>query len=186
MTWIIRAPVEYGYFYQRNKGKLYPLHKKTMKNIFPFLIMGVLALTSCSPDKTTENREGGNDENERSEAAKPEDNGKGIGQITEVTLNTPLEQERVGRGKSVYEMKCSACHKLTDQRVVGPGWKDVTKRRKPEWIMNMITNVDVMLEQDTEAQKLLELCLTRMPNQNVSVGDARDIVEFMRQNDGEK
>ena len=52
--------------------------------------------------------------------------------------------------------------------------------------MNMITNVDVMLAQDPEAQKLLELCLVRMPNQNVSIGDARDILEFMRENDGEK
>ena len=83
-------------------------------------------------------------------------------------------------------MKCSACHKLTDQRVVGPGWLGVTKTRKPEWIMNMVLNVEVMLDQDPEAQKLLELCLTRMPNQNVSIGDARDILEFMRQNDGEK
>ena len=83
-------------------------------------------------------------------------------------------------------MKCSACHRTDDQRVVGPGWKDVTKRRTPEWIMNMVTNVDVMLDKDPEAQKLLELCLTRMPNQNVSVGDARDVLEFMRQNDGEK
>ncbi|MBL7858768.1 MAG: cytochrome c [Cyclobacteriaceae bacterium] len=111
---------------------------------------------------------------------------KGLGQVKSVTLNTPLEQERIGRGKAIYEMKCSACHKLDDMRVVGPGWKDITKKRKPEWIMNMITNVDMMLDQDPEAQKLLELCLMRMPNQNVSIGDARDILEFMRQNDGEK
>jgi len=25
-----------------------------------------------------------------------------------------------------------------------------------------------------------------MPNQNLSIGDGRDILEFMRQNDGEK
>lgn len=112
--------------------------------------------------------------------------GKGIGQITTVELATPLDKERVNRGKSIYDMKCQACHKLTEDRVVGPGWKDVTKRRKPEWIMNMITSVEMMLEQDPEAQKLLELCLTRMPNQNISVGDARDVLEFMRQNDGEK
>jgi cytochrome c len=111
---------------------------------------------------------------------------KGIGQITNVELKTPLETERIGRGKAIYEMKCQACHKLDETRVVGPGWKDVTKRRQPEWIMNMILNVDVMLDKDPEAQKLLELCLMRMPNQNVSVGDARDIVEFMRQNDGAK
>ena len=40
-------------------------------------------------------------------------------------------------------------------------------------------------EKDPEAQKLLQLCSTRMLNQNVSIGDARDILEFMRQNDGE-
>lgn len=158
-----------------------------MKKLFPFLFAGVLALVSCAPDKGDKQTEGdGYGTYDKSEPLKNDNNGKGIGQITEVTLNTPLEQERIGRGKSIYEMKCSACHKLTDQRVVGPGWKDVTKRRKPEWIMNMVTNVDVMLDQDPEAQKLLELCLTRMPNQNVSVGDARDILEFMRQNDGEK
>lgn len=142
-------------------------------------------LTSCGKEKPTAEGEGYSGYG-TPEASKNVDDGKGLGQIKEVTLNTPLEQERVIRGKAIYEMKCSACHKLDDQRIVGPGWKDVTKRRKPEWIMNMITNVDVMLDRDPEAQKLLELCLTRMPNQNVSVGDARDILEFMRQIDGEK
>src|SRR5438105_738260 len=84
---------------------------------------------------------------------------KGIGDVKNIRLKTPIEQERVGRGLAIYEMKCSACHKLTDQRLVGPGWKEVTKRRAPEWIMNMATNVDVMLEKDPEAQKMLELCL---------------------------
>ena len=157
-----------------------------MKKLIPFLLMGAIVF-ACAPDKPKENADkDAYDDHEMAVPEKKADTGKGIGQITEVTLNTPLEQERIGRGKAIYEMKCSACHKLTDQRIVGPGWKDVTKRRKPEWIMNMVTNVDVMLDQDAEAQKLLELCLTRMPNQNVSVGDARDIVEFMRQNDGEK
>ena len=112
--------------------------------------------------------------------------GKGIGEVKFVELKTPLEAERVSRGKAIYDMKCSACHKLDDKRVVGPGWKGVTKTRKPEWIMNMVTNVEIMLEKDEEAQKLLQLCLTRMPNQNVSLGDARDVLEFMRSNDGEK
>jgi hypothetical protein len=157
-----------------------------MKKLLAFLALG-LALLACAPDKPKEKTDGdAYGDYETAEPSKKPDNGKGVGQITEVTLNTPLEQERIGRGKAIYEMKCSACHKLNDQRVVGPGWQGVTTRRKPEWIMNMITNVDVMLEQDAEAQKLLELCLTRMPNQNVSVGDSRDILEFMRQNDGEK
>ena len=111
---------------------------------------------------------------------------KGIGEIKSVTLNNPLKPDMVAKGQAIYDMKCAACHKLDEMRVVGPGWKGLTERRKPEWIMNMITNVEVMLDKDPAAQALLEECLTRMPNQNVSVGDARDILEFMLSNDGKK
>jgi cytochrome c len=157
-----------------------------MKKIIPFLVLGMLA--ACAPDKPKQDTEDYTPEETSKPNAVAENavTGKGLGQVTHVTLNTPLEGERIGRGKAVYEMKCQACHKLNDQRVVGPGWSGVTKRRTPEWIMNMVTNTDMMLDKDPEAQKLLELCLTRMPNQNVSIGDARDILEFMRQNDGEK
>ena len=155
--------------------------KKTLLIIFVTAFF-----TSCAPDRPVENQDGSGAATDKNPVAANADPTKGIGEVKNVTLNTPLEQERIGRGKAIYEMKCQACHKLNDQRVVGPGWKGITTKRKPEWIMNMITNVDVMLDSDPEAQKLLELCLMRMPNQNVSVGDARDILEYMRQNDGEK
>ena len=104
----------------------------------------------------------------------------------DVTLTTPLNQEWMKAGKSTYELKCQSCHKLTDERLVGPGWAGVTKRREPHWIMNMITNVEMMLETDPEAQKLLEQCMVRMPNQNISKEQAREVIEFMRSNDGVK
>jgi hypothetical protein len=106
--------------------------------------------------------------------------------IQSVELASPLNQDWVAKGRATYEMKCLACHKLTDQKIVGPGWAGVTKKRDPAWIMNMITNVDIMLDTDEEAQKLLELCLVRMPNQNISTEEARQVLEFMRANDGEK
>ena len=156
-----------------------------MKYLF-FIGMAALA-SACAPDKP---------KNQEDYPAQPVTKSavedvianptKGIGAVKTVTLKTPLEQERAERGMAIYEMKCSACHRLTNERLVGPGWKEVTKRRAPEWVMNMVTNVDVMLDKDPEAQKLFELCLVRMPNQNVSIGDARDILEFMRRNDGEK
>lgn len=105
---------------------------------------------------------------------------------SDVTLSNPLDGQMVTAGKGTYELKCQSCHRLTDERLVGPGWKDVTKKRKPVWIMNMITNVDMMLETDAEAQKLLEQCMVRMPNQNISKDEARQVLEFMRSNDGEK
>ncbi|GAB3281587.1 hypothetical protein GCM10027347_57350 [Larkinella harenae] len=107
-------------------------------------------------------------------------------EIKEVKLTTPLDQSRVKEGTEIYDVKCAGCHKLDETKLVGPGWKDVTKRRKPEWIMNMITNVDMMLEKDPEAQKMLEQCLVRMPNQNLTEAQARSVLEYMRSNDGEK
>jgi cytochrome c5 len=104
----------------------------------------------------------------------------------DITLGTPLDQAMVTEGKKTYELKCQSCHRLTEEKLVGPGWKGVTKKRQPLWIMNMITNVEMMLETDPEAQKLLEQCLVRMPNQNISKDEARKVVEFMRNNDGEK
>jgi hypothetical protein len=89
-------------------------------------------------------------------------------------------------GDKVAQVKCTSCHKTTDEKLVGPGWAGVTQRRKPEWIMNFITNTDVMIDKDPEVQAQLELCLVRMPNQNLSDEDARNLLEFMRKNDGVK
>ncbi len=115
----------------------------------------------------------------------PENHGTEV-KSGDVTLTTPLNAQWVNSGKSIYELKCQSCHKLTDERLVGPGWKGVTQKREPHWIMNMITNVEMMLETDPEAQKLLEQCLVRMPNQNITKEDSRQILEFMRSNDGVK
>ena len=73
-----------------------------------------------------------------------------------------------------------SCHKLDDKRVVGPGWKDVTKRRKPEWIMNMILNPEKMTKENIEAQKLMAQYLTQMTFQNVTEQEARGVLEYFR------
>ncbi|MBV6439082.1 MAG: cytochrome c [Haliscomenobacteraceae bacterium CHB4] len=120
-----------------------------------------------------------------SEAATPQPEVHGT-EVKTVELTNPLNKEWVTAGKGIYDTKCLACHKLTNEKLVGPGWAGVTKRREPVWLINMITNVDMMLATDAEAQKMLEECLVRMPNQNVTQEDARKIIEFMRENDGEK
>jgi hypothetical protein len=43
-----------------------------------------------------------------------------------------------------------------------------------------------MIDKDPKAQAMLEICMVRMPNQNLSDDDARNILEFMRKNDGVK
>lgn len=97
-----------------------------------------------------------------------------------------LNSEKATAGETATNVKCSSCHKMTDEKLVGPGWKGVTTRRTAEWILNFITNPDPMIDKDPEAQAMLELCLVRMPNQNLTDEEALNIFEYMRKNDGVK
>ncbi len=111
---------------------------------------------------------------------------KGVGKFKNVELTHPLDPKMVASGKTVYDMKCASCHKLSAEKLVGPGWKGVTDRRQPEWIMNFVTNTEEMLDKDAESKKMMEVCLVKMPNQNLSDDDARRVLEYMRENDGKK
>lgn len=112
--------------------------------------------------------------------------GKGIGETKTVQLTEPLNENMIAKGKTIYDMKCLACHQLSEQRIVGPGFQGVTNRRRPEWIMNMMTNPEEMVEKDPAARAMFEEFLSKMPNQNITTGEAREILEFLRKNDLEK
>lgn len=114
------------------------------------------------------------------------DPNRGEGKFTDVKVGDRLDGVMAGRGEKIADLKCISCHKLTDEKLVGPGWAGVTRRHKPEWIMNFMTNTDAMIDKDPKVQAMLEICMVRMPNQNLSDSDARDILEFLRKNDGVK
>jgi mono/diheme cytochrome c family protein len=114
------------------------------------------------------------------------DPNRGEGKFTHVDVSPTLDVAKADGGEKVYSVKCSSCHKLTDEKLVGPGWKGVTGRHTAEWIMNFTTNTDEMINKDPKAQAMLEICLVRMPNQNLSDDEARNVYEFMRKNDGVK
>ncbi len=162
-----------------------------MKKLFvlSLVIMFIAFVAACGGNSSSEKTN--NETTEHSEEADKDDENpsydpnRGEGKFTSVELG-PLDEAKAKMGEQVFQVKCSSCHKLTDERLVGPGWAGVTARRKPEWIMNFITNTDVMINKDPEVQAQLELCLVRMPNQNLSDDDARHLLEFMRRNDGAK
>ncbi|MBX7241446.1 MAG: c-type cytochrome [Bacteroidia bacterium] len=164
-----------------------------MKNLIltvPVLLL-VILLSGCgSPSKDEKNSAAppAEEVTQNVNSAPKDDAQRGIGKFdaSNVKISDKLDVAMAESGEKVTGVKCSSCHKLTEERLVGPGWKGVTQRRKPEWIMNFITNVDEMLNKDPEAQAQLEICLVRMPNQSLSDTDARNILEFMRKNDGVK
>lgn len=100
---------------------------------------------------------------------------RGEGKFDKVELAASLNQDMAAEGEKVAGVKCLSCHKPTDEKLVGPGWKGVTGRRQPEWIMNFITNPDPMIDKDPAVQAQLEICLVRMPNQGLTDEEARSI-----------
>lgn len=111
---------------------------------------------------------------------------RGEGKFKDVEVPEQLDGALATEGEKVYTTKCASCHKLTDERLVGPGWQGVTIRHSAAWIMNFTTNPDEMLDKDPKAQAQLEICLVRMPNQNLNDEETRQVYEFMRKNDGVK
>ena len=127
------------------------------------------------------------DASKKTESGNPSyDPDRGEGKFKKVELSPNLDAAMATNGEKTFAVKCGSCHKLTDEKLVGPGWKGVTSRNTPEWIMNFITNTDAMLTKDPKAQAQLEICLVRMPNQNLADDEARGLLEFMRKNDGVK
>lgn len=127
------------------------------------------------------------DASKKTESGNPSyDPNRGEGKFTKVEVGATLDAAMAASGEKTYGVKCSSCHKLTDEKLVGPGWKGVTGRHTAEWIMNFTTNTDEMLNKDPKAQAQLEICLVRMPNQNLSDDEARSLYEYMRKNDGVK
>src|SRR5690606_30476851 len=156
-----------------------------MKKFITLSIIGIF-LYACSSNSNNNQQSSRSSSEDVGQTTSPSeyDPKRGEGKYDEVDLGDHLYVAMAEEGATISNLKCASCHKYTDERLVGPGWAGVTEKHRPEWIMNFITNPDPMIDKDPELQAQLELCLVRMPNQNLSDDEARKILEFMRQNDG--
>lgn len=153
---------------------------------FSGLLIGLSAftITACGSGSDGEQEDSGttNQETEVSsevEALADPMQTKGVGPVSDLQLDPTIDQELATEGQAVYEQYCTACHKI-DERYIGPSLKEVTTRRSPEWIMNMILNPDGMVKEDPIAKQLLQEYLSPMANQNLTEQEARSILEYFR------
>jgi mono/diheme cytochrome c family protein len=104
----------------------------------------------------------------------------GIGPVTEpISLPAGTDAAMAAAGKAVFETKCSACHKM-GEKYVGPALGEVTTRRSPAFIMNMMLNPQEMIEKHPIVKQLVAEAMSFMPNQGVTQDEARQIVEYLR------
>ncbi len=156
-----------------------------MKKIIAVLTI-ISAMYACGNQNGSTATAAASDDKKEAAANPSYDPNRGEGKFKSVEVSGALDAAMADNGNKIYSVKCGSCHKTTDEKLVGPGWKGVTTRHSAPWIMNFITNTDEMITKDPKAQALLEICLVRMPNQNLSDTDARNLLEFMRKNDGVK
>jgi len=104
----------------------------------------------------------------------------GIGPITEPLQLGEIDAALVSQGEEIFNLKCSACHKL-DERYVAPPLRDVTSRRTPEFVLNMILNPLEMTQRHPVTKELLGEYFTPMTPQGLTDEDARAILDYLRQ-----
>ena len=107
---------------------------------------------------------------------------KGIGPVKELKLG-PVDKKLAGAGQQIFSAKCVACHSL-DQQIIGPPLRNVTKRRAPEYIMNMILNPATMEKEDPVTKDLHKKYIaTPMTDQGFTQDQARSLLEYLRSNE---
>ena len=109
----------------------------------------------------------------------------GIGPIKQKIDLGPIDPALVKKGQEIFDTKCASCHKL-DEKYVGPAQRDVFKRRSPEYILNFMLNPEENYKKHPEAKKLLGEYLTQMPNQNLTIDEAKAMLDFFRKVADEK
>lgn len=153
---------------------------------------GVAFLSACGgsdnsssegTDESAVNTEATTDESAGEIDPDAKSDSKGIGTFTNVEVAPTIDEDMAAKGQAIFESKCTPCHKITDEKLVGPGLKNITNLRTPEWIMNMITNPEEMTKKDPIAKALFEKHLVQMTYQNVDNAQTRDIYEYLRKND---
>lgn len=129
-----------------------------MKKIVIIILLSFVSfITGCSEDTKTD---------------------KGIGPVKELALGE-IDKKLVSEGQVLFQKKCTTCHGL-DQKSIGSALRGITKRRTPEWIMNMMLNPDGMINENKAAKELFEEMKVRMNPQDVNETDARKILEYLR------
>ena len=103
----------------------------------------------------------------------------GIGPVKAKFTLGALDAAKAAEGKKLFEAKCAQCHKF-DERYTGPAIRNITKRRTPEYIINMIMNPEGMVKKHPEAKKLFALHATQMTFQNVTQDEAMEILDYFR------
>lgn len=106
---------------------------------------------------------------------------KGVGVLVALLSLSSVSANAAFEAPQVFEKKCSSCHTIGNGILKGPDLKDVTKKRKEEWLIRFIQSSADMIESgDADAVKIYnEFGQKDMPDQRLSPDEIRQILKFI-------
>jgi cytochrome c len=145
-----------------------------------FMVFSITLLQACSGGGSDgDSGQAGNGSAQQTSGLTEFELEHGIGPVTEVVELGELDPELAAKGKEVFEAKCTACHR-PQERYIGPASGEILDRRSATYAMNMIMNPDEMTKKHPEGKKMMQEYMSPMPYQNVTIEQARAIVEYFR------
>ncbi|MCF7804710.1 MAG: cytochrome c [Candidatus Marinimicrobia bacterium] len=102
----------------------------------------------------------------------------GIGPIDTVKVGN-IDIGLVRRGQSIFRAECMKCHTM-DKAVLGPALRNITERRTPEFIMNMILNPQENVMRHPVLQKYHQQFNQYMTDVGLDSSGARAVLEYLR------
>jgi serine/threonine protein kinase len=95
----------------------------------------------------------------------------------------PIDQSLVMRGGRLSQERCASCHNtMGSSRIIGPGWKGITKKRSEAWLLSYMTNPKDDISNLT-ADDLKRMCFVQLPRRSLDYQEAKNVIEFMRNTD---
>ena len=141
--------------------------------------LGLLAFAAGCAGGREESKEGGEGQEAAEAALSAYELENGIGPVKESVILGAIDNTLAAKGKVVFELKCTACHKL-DTLYIGPALGEVATRRTGAYVMNMVLNPQEMVERHPVAKQLLAERMTFIANQGLTVEEARAVLEYLR------
>jgi mono/diheme cytochrome c family protein len=84
-------------------------------------------------------------------------------------------------GEQIFKQNCAVCHKVTAQRLVGPGLQGVAEKRSREWLKKFIANSQGFINSgDADAKAIWEeYNKTIMPEQALNDADLDAVIDYI-------
>ncbi|HYG37449.1 MAG TPA: cytochrome c oxidase subunit II [Cytophagales bacterium] len=116
-----------------------------------------------------------------SETAVPADSSDSSSESVKTAAPATVKVD-IKEGQKLFNTTCMACHQISDQRLVGPGLKNVDQKRSHDWLIKFIRNSQALIESgDKQAVEIYkEFNKMPMPSHDYTDEQISSIIAYIK------